>query len=386
MPADANRQAMRFVAESTFGLTPATPTMKEIRYTSESLGQDTQTTTSQEIRADRQIADLVRTQVSASGDINGEVSYGAHDDFYAGALMSAGWSTPLLLTGLTLTFNAAGKTITRSTGSWISDGVLANSWIRPNGAINAGNNGYYKVVSRTATVITVQQVGLVDEVATAACGVTQGAQIVNGTTFQSFTIEKEMQDIANEFAFYRGMAIDQLRFGVGVGNILTNGFSFMGTRELSGGATLANAVTAATSGEVMNAVDDVRAILEGGAKYDLTEINLQLQNNLRARNKVGTLGTTSMGTGTVAISGSHRANYENNDVIDKYLNFEASSLAFVINKTGTTGAYVIDLPRVKYSNARRVAGGINQDILADLSYTAYRHPGENISIRMVRFD
>ena len=63
--ADADRIRVSYEAESAFGVIAATTgeDLIDLRITSESLRQDTNSTTSQEIRSDRQITDVVRRKV-----------------------------------------------------------------------------------------------------------------------------------------------------------------------------------------------------------------------------------------------------------------------------------------------------------------------------------
>ena len=48
--------------------------------------------------------------------------------------------------------------------------------------------------------------------------------------------------------------------------------------------------------------------------------------------------------------------------------------------------YVLEVPQIKYTNATRFGGGINTDVLAELSFMSYRDPSETITVRMVRWD
>ena len=90
---DANRVQLAYVAESTFGEKEEGSDLQILRYNSESLKQDMATTISEEIRSDRQISDVARIGLSASGAIDFELSYGSHDDFLKAALMALSWST-----------------------------------------------------------------------------------------------------------------------------------------------------------------------------------------------------------------------------------------------------------------------------------------------------
>lgn len=383
---DSNRVAVRSVQESVFGTTPGAPTMQALRITGESLKQDTNTIVSNELRSDRQIADLVRVGLSASGALNWELSYGAHDELFQAALLSANWTTPSTLTATTISV-AAGVgqyTITRASGSWISDGYEVNQWVRVSGAANAGNNGFGKIVSRTATDLVIKYNGNgVNEVAGASITVVQGAMITNGTTFRSFALEREYADLSNEFAMFNGMCIDTFALNVAADAILTGSFGFLGKKETSATATAASVLTPATTEDVMNAVDDVTAVIENGARFDITAFAMNLANNLRNRLQVATLGAISIGTGTIGVTGNLTYYYGSKALMDKYLAFTATSLAFIVTKSSKS--YIIDFPRVKFSQGQRVAGGINTDVMGEMQYQAFRDPTENVTIRIQRF-
>ncbi len=393
---DSNRVALLYVPESTFGVTPASPTMSFARFTSESLRQETQSTSSQEIRFDRQVPDVIRTDLNAAGDLNWELSApsGAtpdtpnnmFDSFFRAALLSSAWSAIQTVTGNIDA--AAGDNSFNSTA--LFGALNAGQWIRASGFINVANNGYFKIISKPSSskIIVAGQLALVTE-ASASRTLVQGPQIVNGTTFQSFTIEKRYTDLVNEFAYLRGMAIDTMNLNVQRGAIITGGFGFMGVRETSGTATLAASTNAASTTDVMNGVDDVVNFMEnyaaGANDFDITSFSLSLQNNLRALTQVGSLGAVEMGTGTVNVTGTVQAYFRTKAIFDRYLNFGSTSLALITQRTGTTGGWVVDLPRVKFTSGQRVAGGLNQDIIADLQFTAFRNPTEDATIRVARF-
>lgn len=96
--AAANDAALRYVAETVFGTTPATPALKEIRYTGEGLNYNISNVVSNEIRDDRMKSDLVQVSADASGDVNLEWSYGTFDDFLE-ACLAGTWTTNVLKNG-----------------------------------------------------------------------------------------------------------------------------------------------------------------------------------------------------------------------------------------------------------------------------------------------
>lgn len=86
--ATSNRTALRLVKEATFGITPATPALKTLRYTGESINFNQSKITSNEIRSDRNVADLIAVSADVSGDISVELSIAAFDDLIEGAFAS----------------------------------------------------------------------------------------------------------------------------------------------------------------------------------------------------------------------------------------------------------------------------------------------------------
>jgi hypothetical protein len=98
--ANASQTRLAYVAESTYGVTPATPTFQKLRYTAEGLGANIENVTSNEIRADRNVSDLIQVGSSAGGNVDFELSYGSYDDFLE-SLMFSTFSTNVLKNGVT---------------------------------------------------------------------------------------------------------------------------------------------------------------------------------------------------------------------------------------------------------------------------------------------
>ncbi|PSL23476.1 phage tail tube protein [Dyadobacter jiangsuensis] len=97
---DSSQTRLGYVAEATYGVTPTTPVFKKLRMTGESLSPAIQYVSSNEIRPDRNVADMTRVGQEAGGDINFELSYGTFDDFLE-SLMYSTWATNVLKNGVT---------------------------------------------------------------------------------------------------------------------------------------------------------------------------------------------------------------------------------------------------------------------------------------------
>ena len=98
--ADHSGTRIAYVAEATYGVTPATPTFKAFR-TTRAAGLRTNKTTgvSEEIRADRNVSDEFLLGLDCAGDYPVEMSYGSFDDWLEAGLMGA-WTTNVLKNGV----------------------------------------------------------------------------------------------------------------------------------------------------------------------------------------------------------------------------------------------------------------------------------------------
>jgi len=99
MIASGSRHGMAFVAESTYGVTPASPAFKALRHTGTTLALTKEAIQSGELRSDRQIADYRGGNRSVAGDISGELSFGTYDDFLEAALCGT-WESDVLKAGV----------------------------------------------------------------------------------------------------------------------------------------------------------------------------------------------------------------------------------------------------------------------------------------------
>ncbi|TDR90294.1 phage tail tube protein [Enterovirga rhinocerotis] len=98
--ADHALTRIAYVAESAWGVTPATPTLKTLRTTRASgLRTNKATVESDELRADRNVADLIQVSQRASGEYPVEMSYGSFDDWLA-AVLCGSWATNILKNGI----------------------------------------------------------------------------------------------------------------------------------------------------------------------------------------------------------------------------------------------------------------------------------------------
>ena len=95
----ASKTRMARVAETVWGVTPATPAFKNFRMTGESLNAEKQTAVTNEIRPDRNISDLIQVARTTSGNLDAEFSYASFDDEFESALANV-WTADVLKNGI----------------------------------------------------------------------------------------------------------------------------------------------------------------------------------------------------------------------------------------------------------------------------------------------
>ena len=387
--ATADQVILAYIVETTYKTAVSGSNLQKIRFTGEDLGQDTSSTRSAEIRDDRQTSDMIRTNIGASGTVNVELNLSTFSTWLASALMDSAWAAPLTgdAADIDISF-ATGNIITHATG--FAETYIVGQWIKVSGAANAENNGYFKVSAYTSTQITVTHPsggsGMVNEAAGASVTIIQGAYIENGTTLDTYNIERTYGDLSSELELLLGMAIDTMSIEISPENIITASFGFIGSSADSITSSNGSGYDEAGTTSPANAVEDVVSIQDNGTVRAATAFSLNLSNNLRSRMEIGTLGAVSLGAGKISVSGSMTSYYSSKAVLDKYIDWTDSNLAIILEDSESTpNGLIIYLPQVKYTNGRRVAGGENTDIMGAVDFEAYRDATEDITIRIARF-
>jgi hypothetical protein len=389
---DADRIKVSYVAETTWGTTPTSPTLQDVRLTGEAISMETSTEDSAEIRPDRQKSDTIRTAIQAGGDLNFEMSYGTYDDFMKAALFASDWSSQVtdVSSDVGVAAVASGNKYTGDDEEFANYGV--GEWVWVEGFSDNANNGLRKIVAINSSNPGVAEndelvvVGgtLVDETAGDTVSITQLSSITNGTTQHSFTIEKYYTDLTTTYVSYTGMVINSFSLSLALESVISGTFNFMGKEEAWGTSTVGDGSnTSPTSTKVMNTVDHIEFVYEDDTSFEATEITLELQNNLRARGLLGQLAKDSVGNGLCNVTGTLKAYFESSTTMEKYSNYSSTAIAVVLKDTAGN-RYVLDMPEVKLTNGTAVAGGQSQDIIAEFEFSAIMDPSENKTIRIAR--
>lgn len=386
--ASSNRAQLRFIKEASFGVIPGSGNPNNLRMTGESLAFNISTDTSKEIRSDRAVTDLIQTGASASGDVNFELSYAEYDSFLEAIMqnsfsvfgtngVSAVVPTSATFAANTLTAGAA------TTGVNAFTTLAQGQWVKIGGSTITGQNIWAQVsttVAPTATVLTFQGTPFAGVLGNGGAAVTvSSSRLTNGTTLNSYTIERALTDATTpQFFAYRGMCASKMSLKFASGSVVGGSFSFMGKDSVRKDTTtnLPGTPVASKAYDVINAIAGVGNVLEGGvapAGTFIKSVDLSIDNSLRAQTAIGSLGAVGVGTGTLQISGTIEVYLVDGTMYDKFLNNTASSLSLRASD-GAGNGYVITLPKIKYSDAKVVAGSLDQDVMLSMPFTALLDP------------
>ena len=380
---ESNRVSLKMSKETTWNETPATPTMLAIPYLSDTLTHNKRVKQSDVLRSDRMRDAQLQVGYNAEGDINFELRFTDFEAILEVALAST--FTTQSTTGAgspgNFQFAVAGGGVQVITGpsNWTTN-YNVGAWIRVKSASQAANNGIYKITAKTSTTLTVNNAAGVAENSSVAVIATKNLR--NGTTKQSFLIEKQFNDLTNNFVQYRGMRVAGLSLNVASEEIITGTLRLMGARSVLSTSTVAGSTTAASSNESMTASVNVGSINEAGASLTtaIKSITLDLNNNVRSLPGVGSASAIGINLGSVQVTGRLEAYFEDAALLTKVINHTSSSFDF--RCTDAAGnVMVFTVSQVRFTG-HPTNPGIDQDVMLPLDYAGEREPVNSFMIQV----
>lgn len=364
-----NRVQLRFKPEATFGTTPGTGNFYPARFTNEALKYAIRTTQSNELRSDRQITDLVQIGAGAEGNVGFEFSYGEFDHLLASALQGS-W-TAIGTNGAhagTATYTSTSVTFS---GSPVLSNLQAGQWFRIVDSVTTANSGWFKVSTSNSTSVTIT--GTTFSVATNTASI-QAARVANGTTQSSYSIERYNGDLSL-YGNFRGMTPSTLTLNIAPGAILTGDVAFMGADQQAvvGSSYMPGTAVSSLTNSVYNSVANVFNLLEGGSSVTgVRSMTVNINNNLRGQEVIGTLGYAGIGAGQSVVTGTLELYFQNATLYNKFIANTASSLTVRVSASSTGIGYTFRFPNIKYSDSGTPTPGANQDIVLSQPFQALR--------------
>lgn len=335
----AVRTRLLYKAESSLGQLPGATGAQALRRVTTSLNLTKDAFTSNEVRADMQIADVRHGSRSVRGNVEGELSLQTFDDWLA-AMMRNTWATGVsaspsdFATGITPsnsgTFTFAGA------GSLITKGFKVGDVVRVTG-VTGNTNTNFRITALTATVMTVTPKPTTQsQVASGWTVAVVGSKLLPGLLTPSFTIEQSHLDIgiSERFVGCRigGAAINLPPNGIGTAQWDILGLD--GSVLTSGSAPYFTSPTAETTTGVLTGVEGgIR--LNGVEQAIITGVQLNFTNNLSVQPVVGAVIPPDIFYGRMVVTGQVSAFLMDEALINVFVNESKVDLVVQANASGS---------------------------------------------------
>ena len=378
-------KVVSYKKETTFGTLPSPTTGGQtLRRVSSNFNLTKETYQSEEIRTDYQLVDLRHGVRSVEGSISGELSAGTYADFLASAL-ARNWTaaTPSALGSTTIASVGGTYTITRTTGSWLTDTVRVGNVIRLTGFATANNNANLLVIALTATVATVvalNGIKLTNE--TVASGGTYKVQgkttyaPTTGHTDDSYTFEEWYSDIGQSEVTV-GNKVNTVGVALPATGLTTVDLSFMGQDlKQRGVSQFFTSPSAQNSNGIFAAVNG--ALIVNGAPVALvTGANFNINRNMTSEAVVGSNIKPEIYEGRIIVDGDFTTLYQDGTFAGYFDNETEISLvvALTANSLPNSEFMSFTIPRLKLSTDTKDDG--EKGIVSSNSFQALKGNGAN---------
>jgi hypothetical protein len=280
-------------------------------------------------------------------------------------------------------------------------GIQVGEWHKIGGAA-AGNafatsalNSYARVsaVAQNAITYDILPTGWTTDSATGkSIQVFFGDFLKNGVTQKAFTFELQQQDITSPtYEYYAGIEIAAINFAMSSNGIITGTMTLIGrgaqpavTSRLSGATDIAAPTT-----PVMNTSSHIKRVLVGGVPVSspsyLTQLGLEINNNLEGQNAIGSLGHVGIRNGEIAVGGPVTSYFGDPTFLNMVANDTVTSFNWATSHNdGNKSGYFWDVPRVKLGGSAPISGK-NSDRMFDGRYDASRHATLGYTVATTRF-
>lgn len=263
-------------------------------------------------------------------------------------------------------------------------GLSVGQWIKIGGSAagdkfaTAALNSFARITAIAATALTLDNrpTGWTTDAGSSKTIIVYTADYMRiGTTAKSFAYEEGfMGQDTPSYCVFNGVEIASMSLNIEAGAIVTGSFEFLGKVESCSTTSLDSTPTEAPTNDVLNAVNNVARISEGGSAIVspnyAKRLNFTVNNNLRERMAIGTLGLIGIGVGDADVTGSVMTYFGDLTTYQKFTNGTATSLFTVVAKDSR--ANVFSFPKVKFEQGNKDASARNQDVMVELPFRALR--------------
>jgi len=204
-----------------------------------------------------------------------------------------------------------------------------------------------------------------------------------GTTPKYFSMEDAANEIA-QFRLFTGMSVSSMNVSIAPNQMVTGSFEMVGKSMTQAGTTGSTGGTPTASST--NAPFDSYSgtISDGGSGISIvTSIDFSLTNSFAPTFVVGSDSAQQLEFGRAVVEGTMTVYYEDETLINKFLNETESSLSVSVNDPTGLNAYTFDFPRVKYNGASVPLQNPTSRLIT-LPFVALYDTTENTNLKLTR--
>ena len=380
--AQGSRSGLSYVKETTFGVTPATPALIQLPFTTHSLDLTKDRVQGNDIQPDRMLRTDRHGNRTVSGDIVVDLRKGDYDLFLESALMSAFADSPTIAT--TAATSASGVATLTFAAQPVPPFPVGSA-ITVAGVTPAGYNGTYTVTACTTT--TVSYANSTTGVQTVA-GTIRNRALKVGSTPTSFSIEDAATDIS-QFRLFTGVTVNTLAISIKPNQMVTATFGMVG-RDMTISATSVDPTKDSTStNQPFDSYSGTISLANSGATSGLTSVGLitgidfTINNSLAPTFVVGSAVTPQLEFGMASVEGTITAYFEDATLINRFVNETTSAFQVTVNDPTGNSNYTFHFPRVKFNGASVPVDNPTSRIIT-LPFVALYDTLENTNIEIIR--
>lgn len=374
--ADANRVALYMSEETDWAETPSSPSMTNVRYTSENFAHLKNIISGSTIRYDYQRDSVIEAAVRGDAGFSCELRYGEYDTVFENLLRND--FVDISLTGTTIGASASGGSKLTDSGAGLTEaaGFVVGAWIRIDGFTDTDNNGIRRIASRISNSEIILDNGPSDQTwATEAAGnsiTITGGWLRNGTTKKSQLFEKQFQDI-DKYIYYPGTVWGGLQLNVNATEIVKCNFTGKSQKSVSGSSTISGSLSSALGNRALSASANVGTVLiDGVAITDavlIKSLSLTLDGGLDDRFKVASKYSMDYQRGMMDFRGQLQLYFVDLSIYDMMVGHTNIGLSWRF--TDSSGnAIVMTLPKIYFGEGNPNATAVNSTVMLPMNFMA----------------
>ena len=367
-----------YKAQTALGTKASTGSAQILRRVTSNLELRKNTFQSNEIRTDYQRSDFRHGTKYVEGNLKGEISPGTYKDFFAAALRRD-FAAVTALTGLsiTITGSAAPYTITRGSGSFLTDGIKVGDVVKFTAgsfaAPNTGKNLFVaSVAALTLTVYPLNNSSMTAEgpIATATLTVVGKKTYVPTTshTNEHFTFEHWFSDISESESFV-DCKVNTVGVAITPTGMATVDFGFIGRSQDLAASQYFSSPTAATTTGIVAGANGL--LMVGGATVgNVTGISFDINGNMTREDVIGSTSSPDIFAGSVLVSGQLTILFEDDTYSQMFEDETEASVAVALTTSNDAAADFVSfvMPRIKVGGNSKDDG--QKGIVQTLPFTA----------------